>query len=94
MPLRAPRHDLRPGAAGASLFRLSVVALLCALQYWLLTQAMESWQAGDRDSPLPAFLASLACLALSAGLVITGERGARDAERQLAALGGLDDNRR
>jgi hypothetical protein len=84
MPLPAPRHDLRPGARSASVFRLSVVGLLCALQYWLLTSAMETYQAGSRDTALPAFIASLICLLLSAGLVLAGERGARKTERELA----------
>ncbi|MBS2024591.1 MAG: hypothetical protein JST92_19490 [Deltaproteobacteria bacterium] len=88
MPLRAPRHDLRPGAVSASLFRLCVVVLLCALQYWLLTQAMESWKAGDHESEWPAFLASLTCFALSASLVFAGERGARNAERAVELNGG------
>jgi hypothetical protein len=84
MPISAPRHDLRPGARGASMFRLAVVSLLCALQYWLLTSAMESFQAGHRAVALPAFLASLAAFALNAGLLIAGERGARRAERTLS----------
>jgi hypothetical protein len=83
MPIPAPRHDLRPGARGASLFRLAVVSLLCALQYWLLTSAMEAAKAGDRHSALPAFLASLTCALLGAGLVLSGERGA--ARRPLRA---------
>jgi hypothetical protein len=77
VPLRAPAHDLRPGAASASIFRLCVVALLCALQYWLLTSAMESAQAGERDTALAAFVASAVCFLLSAGLVVAGERFAR-----------------
>lgn len=81
MPLSAPSHDLRPGAQGAAVFRLCVVSLLCALQYWLLTSAMESVQAGERDTALAAFLASLSFFALAAGLVVAGERGAREAER-------------
>jgi hypothetical protein len=84
MPISAPRHDLRPGARSASVFRLSVVGLLCALQYWLLTSAMEASQAGRRDTALPAFIASLICFALGAGLVLAGELGARRTERELA----------
>jgi hypothetical protein len=90
MPLPAPRHDLRPGARSASVFRLSVIALLCALQYWLLTSAMEGLQAGDRSSALPAFIASLLCFALAAGLLLDGERGARKTERFLASAGDHD----
>lgn len=94
MPLRAPRHDLRPGAKSAAMFRLSVVGLLCALQYWLLTSAMEAFQAGDRGSPFAAFLASLICLALSTGLVLDGERGARRTERALNDFGDRHDSAR
>jgi hypothetical protein len=87
VPLPGPRHDLRPGATSASVFRLCVVALLCALQYWLLTSALETLQAGDHATALPAFLASLTCLALSAGLVVAGESGARKTERTLVEPG-------
>jgi hypothetical protein len=75
VPIPGPRHDRRPGAAGAATARLVIVAMLCAAQYWLLTSTMEAWHAGDRDIPIPAAVASAVCFVLAAGLVLTGELG-------------------
>ena len=74
MPLPGPDHDLRPGARAVATARLVVVALLCGLQYWLLTTTMEAFHGGDRALPLAAALASGACFLLGLGLVVTAER--------------------
>jgi hypothetical protein len=80
MPIRGPDHDLRPGASAVSTARLVIVALLCSLQYWLLTATMEAYHGGDRGLPLPAALASAACFSLGLGLVVVAERN--DARRR------------
>jgi hypothetical protein len=74
MPIPGPNHDLRPGAGAVATARLVVVALLCGLQYWLLTATMEAFHGGDRGLPLPAAIASGACFLLGLGLVIVAER--------------------
>jgi hypothetical protein len=74
VPIPGPDHDLRPGARAVATARLVVVALLCGLQYWLLTSTMEAFHGGDRALPLPAAIASGACFLLGVGLVIAGER--------------------
>ena len=74
MPVPAPDHDLRPGAAAVGTVRLAIVALLCGLQYWLLTATMEAFHGGDDTLPLPAALASAACFLLGLGLVAVAER--------------------
>jgi hypothetical protein len=74
MPIRAPRHDLRPGALAMATARLVILALLCALQYWLLTTTMEAFHGGDRALPLAAAIASLVCFGLGLGLVVAAER--------------------
>ena len=48
---------------------LSVVLVLVVLQLWLLTATMNAYLGGDETVLLPAALASLACLALNAGLL-------------------------
>ena len=74
MPLPRPDHDLRPGALGVATARLVIVAILCGLQYWLLTTTMEAFHGGDRQLPLAAAIASGVCFLLGLGLVYTGER--------------------
>jgi len=74
MPLPRPDHDLRPGALGVATARLVIVALLCGLQYWLLTTTMEAFHGGDRELPLAAAIASSICFLLGLGLVVAGER--------------------
>jgi len=74
MPIRGPNHDLRPGAGAVATGRLVLVALLCALQYWLLTATMEAFHGGDDALPLPAALASGGCFVLGLGLVVVAER--------------------
>ena len=74
MPIRGPRFDLRPGARANATARLVVVALICSLQYWLLTSTMEAFHAGDRGLPLPAAIASIGCFLLGVGLVAIAER--------------------
>lgn len=74
MPIAGPDHDLRPGARGVATSRLVIVAFLCALQYWLLTSAMEATHGGDHALLLAAALASGACFLLGLGLVAAAER--------------------
>lgn len=76
MPIPAPQHDLRSGSRGMALARLVIVAMLCAMQYWLLTSTMEAFHGGDRDLPFAAAIASLLCFLLALGLVRVGERAA------------------
>ena len=79
MPIPGPHHDERSGARGVATVRLVIVAILCALQYWLLTSAMEAFHAGDRGQLLVAAIVSAVCFVLAAGLVIAGERRRRRA---------------
>jgi hypothetical protein len=76
MPIRGPRHDLRAGVRAVATARLVIVALICCLQYWLLTSTMEAFHGGDRSLPLPAALASAGCFLLGLGLVAVAERSA------------------
>jgi hypothetical protein len=87
MPIPGPHHDLRPGARGVATARLVIVAILCALQYWLLTSAMEAFHAGDRGQLLVAVIASGVCFFLASGLVIAGERAVA---RRRARRGGRE----
>ena len=48
---------------------LSVILVLVVLQLWLLTATMNAYLGGDYGIVVPAALASLACLALNAGLL-------------------------
>lgn len=84
MPIPGPSHDLRPGASGVAVARLVIVAILCALQYWLLTSAVEAFHAGDRGQLAVAAIASAVCFVLGAGLVVTGERALMRRRRQEA----------
>ena len=47
---------------------LCIVLVLVVLQLWLLTATMNAYLGGDGSIPLPAALASLACLLLNVGL--------------------------
>lgn len=48
---------------------LCIVLILDVLQLWLLTATMNAYLGGESAVPLPAALASLACLALNTGLL-------------------------
>jgi hypothetical protein len=48
---------------------LCTVLVLVVLQLWLLTATMNAFLGGDDAVVWPAALASLACLALNAGLL-------------------------
>lgn len=74
-PNREP--ELRPGPAASGVASLAIVATFCVFQYWLLTSTTEAFNAGNTRIALPAFLASLACFILAAGLVLTGEHAHR-----------------
>lgn len=52
-------------------------------QYWLLTASMEALLAGNRAMAIPMLLASVFCLILVVGLILTGESGARRLEGEL-----------
>ena len=49
---------------------LSIILVLVILQLWLLTATMNAYLGGDYGVVVPAALASLACLALNAGLLV------------------------
>ena len=48
---------------------LAFVLMLVVLQLWLLTSTMNAYLGGDESVIWPAAVASLACLALNAGLL-------------------------
>ena len=48
---------------------LFFVILIVVLQVWLLTASVNAYLGGDRSLVIPAALASLVCLGLSAGLL-------------------------
>jgi hypothetical protein len=48
---------------------LLFVIVIVVLRLWLLTATMNAYLGGDRAVAVPAALASLACLALNAGLL-------------------------
>ena len=48
---------------------LAFVLILVVLQLWLLTATMNAYLGGDDSIVWPAALASLACFALTAGLL-------------------------
>lgn len=56
---------------------LCFVGLLVVLQLWLLTATMNAYLGGDRQVLIPAGLASLACLLLNGGLLLTITRAWR-----------------
>ncbi len=87
MPLPGPDYDLRPGARAVATARLVIVAILCALQYWLLTSTLEAFHGGDRALPLAAAIASLICFLLGLSLVATAERNERRRQRRSRTKG-------
>jgi len=64
---------------------LGFVMVLVVLQFWLLTATMNAFLGGDSAVVWPAGLASMACLALNAGLL----RYLRRLERAAARANGL-----
>lgn len=82
MPIGKPKFDTRPGIAAAATARLWLCALICIVQYWLLTASMEAYHGGNHRVALPMFLASLGCFALVAGLIVTGESGERELQHR------------
>jgi len=83
MPIGKPRFDTRPGIVAAITARLWICAIIVIVQYWLLTASMEAFHAGNHRMAIPMFLASLFCFALVAGLILTGEAGARKLQEDL-----------
>jgi hypothetical protein len=49
---------------------LSIVLVIVILQLWLLTATMNAFLAGEQAVIVPAAVASLACFALSSGLLV------------------------
>ncbi len=47
---------------------LSIVLVIVVLQLWLFTSTMEAFLGGNNAIALPAWVASVACLLLNAGL--------------------------
>ena len=47
---------------------LCLVAVIVTLQLWLFTATMEAFLGGNNTVAVPAFLASVVCLLLNAGL--------------------------
>ena len=74
--------QLRSGASASATARLAIAGTLCVFQYWLLTSTMEAYNSGNLRVALPAFIASLACFVLAAGLVITGEYQSHKSETE------------
>ena len=61
-----PDYPRRTGVAATGTAILIFVALFCIFQYWLLTSTLEAYHMG-------AFLTSLGCFILAAGLTLIGE---------------------
>lgn len=68
-----PDYPRRTGVAATGTAILIFVALFCIFQYWLLTSTLEAYHMGDDKLPLGAFLTSLGCFILAAGLTLIGE---------------------
>lgn len=73
MQIPTPDYPNRAGVAASETARLAFVALFCVFQYWLLTATLEAYQQGNVTLPLGAFIASVGCFLLAAGLVAVGE---------------------
>ncbi len=67
-----PRRGSRPAIVHAALW---MILLLVVLQLWLLTATMNAFLGGDTTVPLPAAIASAACLALCALLLRYSRQG-------------------
>lgn len=83
MPIGTPKFDTRPGATAATTARLAICGTICIVQYWLLTASMEAHHGGNHRVAIPMFVASLVCFLLVAGLIVTGEAGARVRQEDL-----------
>lgn len=83
MPIGKPKFDTRPGIIAGITARLWICATIVITQYWLLTASMEAFYAGNHRMAIPMFLASAFCFILVAGLILTGEAGARDLQKNL-----------
>lgn len=88
MPIGRPDFDTRPGVVASATARLWICGTICIVQYWLLTASMEAFHAGNHRVAVPMFLASLLCFSLVAGLIVTGEAGARKLREDLKAKDG------
>lgn len=77
MPIGKPDFDTRPGVVASATARVWISAIICIVQYWLLTASLEAHHGGNHRVAIPAFVASCACFALVAGLILAGERGSR-----------------
>lgn len=83
MPIGKPNFDTRPGVTASATARLWICAIICIVQYWLLTASMEAFHAGNHRVAFPMLGASFLCFLLVAGLIITGEAGARKLQEDL-----------
>jgi heme O synthase-like polyprenyltransferase len=83
MPVGKPNFDTRPGVTATATARIWICAIICIVQYWLLTSSMEAFHGGNHRVALPMFVASVFCFLLVAGLIITGEAGARKLQEDL-----------
>lgn len=83
MPVGKPKMDTRPGVAAVTTARIWICGIICIIQYWLFTSSVEAVNGGNHAVAIPMFLASLLCFALVAGLIITGEVGARKVQEDL-----------
>lgn len=83
MPIGKPSWDNRPGTVAAAAARLAIAAIFCALQYYLLATAMEALHSGEKGVVAAAFAASVVCFVLTAGLILTGELGARKLRKEV-----------
>ena len=83
MPIGKPSFDTRPGVTAAATARVWICGTICVVQYWLLTAAVEATHGGNDRVALPMFLASAVCFALIAGLLLTGEAGAKRLAEEL-----------
>lgn len=83
MPIGKPNFDTRPGVTATATARIWICAIICITQYWLLTSSMEAFHAGNNRVAIPMFAASAVCFLLVAGLIVTGESGARRLQEDL-----------
>ena len=65
-PRTFTREQMMPIVQGI----LAFVLVLVVLQLWLLTATMNAYLGGDDHAVWPAALASTACFALNAGLLV------------------------
>lgn len=80
-----------PGVKAAMTARLVISGALCGFQYWLLTTTMEAYHSGNFKVVGVAFIVSILCFVLVAGLMMTGEVGIKKLDQTLAQKKASDD---